>query len=519
MNNNQKNMDASEPKYINRRQILKNLATLPVFGVFFLALQKKWDRKAEQKEEILKRLGLDDASAEAQPPPVIKHAGDLIRIGIIGIGNRGEQLAEALGYGHPDWIGRQRNERLEDWLAQEDLNVAITGVCDVFDQRARRGVEISDCDIRPTRIKARRFRNYREMLDSPEVDAVLIATPDFHHAPMTIAAAAAGKHIYCEKCMTRTEEEVHAVETAVKGSGIVFQLGHQNHQNGAFIRARDVIRKNILGKVTLVECTSNRNSPYGAWVRHTDKKGNLRPGNADTIDWSEWLGDRPKVSFSLERYYNWTLWWDYATGLSGQLMSHEIDTAGQLLGLGIPASCKASGGIYFYKDGREIPDVFQAVLEFPEKDLTFLYSASLASNHDRGRLFMGHDATMRLSNTLEISIDQESTRYEKEIASGMFDTAQPMLAFNPGSNRLDAITSASEKYYASRGLYYTYHRGRMVDTTHLHLKEFLNAIRYATPVSVSIEKGVAVTIACHMATRSFREERPVRWDPVERKIV
>ena len=126
---------------------------------------------------------------------------------------------------------------------------------------------------------------------------------------------------------------------------------------------------------------------------------------------------------------------------------------------------------------------------------------------------------MRLGNNLEITIDQESTRYQKEIATGLFDTGQPMLAFNPGSNRLDAITSASEKYYASRGLYYTYHRGRLVDTTHLHLKEFLNAIRYGTPVSVPIEKGVAVTIACHMATRSFREERPVRWDPVNRKIV
>ena len=504
---------------MKRREILKNLATLPVFGVFFLALQEKWDQKAERKKQVLEQLGLSEDTGEDRTAAVIKSPGDLIRLGIIGIGNRGEQLAQALGYGHPDWIGRLKDKRIEDWLAQEDLQVAITGVCDVFDQRAKRGVEISECEIRPSRVKAKQFRNYREMLESPEVDAVLIATPDFHHAPISIDAANAGKHIYCEKCMTRTEDEVFAVYEAVKKNKVVFQLGHQNHQSGAFEKAREVIRKNILGKVTLIESTSNRNSPYGAWVRHRDQNGKLKPGSPDSIDWKEWLGKRPVVPFDLERYYNWTLWWDYATGLSGQLMSHELDTANQLLGLGFPDTCNASGGIYFYQDGREVPDIFQAVFEYKNKDLTFLYSASLASNHDRGRLFMGHDATMRLGNDLEITIDRESSRYRREISDGLFDTGQPMLAFNPGSNRLDAITSASEKYYASRGLYYTYHRGRMVDTTHLHLMEFLNAIRNGTPVSVPIEKGVEVTIACHMATKSYLEQRQVRWDGTRRKIV
>ncbi len=519
MKENPENRDHGSGKKIKRRDLLKNLATLPVFGVFFLALREKRDRRAARKEQVLSRLGLQDVSEKQQSTAILKTKGDLIRIGIIGLGTRGEQLAQALGYGHPDWLARMKDKRLDDWLAQEDLNVAITGVCDVFDQRAARGVEISDCDLRGSRIRAKRFRNHHEMLESPDIDAVLIATPDFHHAPMSIAAAQAGRHIYCEKCMTRTEDEVYALESAVKKSGVVFQLGHQNHQSGAFAKAREVIRKNILGKVTLVQSTSNRNSPYGAWVRHLDAQGRPKPGDPVSIDWQTWLGSRPKVPFDIARFYNWTLWWDYATGLSGQLMSHEIDTASQLLDLGIPDTCSASGGIYFYKDGREIPDIFHAVYEYQNKDLTFMYSASLASNHDRGRLFMGHDATMRLGNDLEISVDRESTRYREEIGGGVFDPGQPLLAYNPGRNRLDAITSASEKYYASRGLYYTYHRGRLVDTTHLHLMEFLNAIRYGTPVSVPVEKGVEVTIACHMATRAYREQRQVRWDRIRRRIV
>jgi predicted dehydrogenase len=512
------NKRGSERK-ISRRKILKNLATLPVFGVFFLALQEKYSRQAAQKDKIMQKLGLTGEDEAPAAPVFLENPGDLVRIGIIGIGSRGEQLAQGLGFGHPDWIARQSEEELQDWLAQEDLNAAITGICDVFDQRAVRGVEISECEFRPARIRAKRYPSYHEMLASPEIDAVLIATPDFHHAPMSIAAAEARKHVYCEKCMTRTEEEVYAVEEAVKRNGIVYQLGHQTHHSSAYQKARDVIRKNLLGKVTLVESTSNRNSPYGAWVRHLDQDGRPKPGDPKSIDWEEWLGNSPKIPFNIERYYNWTLWWDYATGLSGQLMSHEIDTANQLLGLGIPDTCTASGGIYFYKDGRDIPDIFNALFEYKSKDLTFMYSASLENGHDRGRRFMGHDATMELGDKLEIAIDRESTRYHDEIKAGLIDTGQPLLTFNPGSNRLDAVTSASEKYYASRGLYYTYHRGRLVDTTYLHLREFLNAIRYGTPVSVPVEKAVEVTIACHMATRSYREQRQVKWDRNRGRIV
>ena len=249
----------NRPGMFRRREILKNLATLPVFGIFFLTLMEKRDAKAQRKAKILKRLGLSEAEVDKGTPAVIGVQGDLIRLGIIGIGTRGEQLGQALGYGHPDWINGLSKNRLEDWLAQEDLKVAITGVCDVFDQRAERGVEISECALRPARIRAKRYRNHREMMESPDIDAVLIATPDFHHAPMTIAASQAGKHVYCEKCMTRTEQEVFEVAGAVRNSGVVFQLGHQNHQSGAYRKAREVIKKNVLGKVTLVESTSNRN--------------------------------------------------------------------------------------------------------------------------------------------------------------------------------------------------------------------------------------------------------------------
>lgn len=526
-----KQTTVSESGSVKRRELLKGLAGLPVFGAFLYELMRKTSSDKNRKNAILSELGLRDDAPTVAPKTTMRRAGDLIRIGIIGFGVRGEQLARALGFAHPDWISNRKrsmkrnplDRSLEDWLNQEDLNAAITGVCDVFDDRAERGIETSCCDPRPgggeAFTRARRFLRYREMLASDEIDAVMIATPDFHHARMTVDALNAGKHVYCEKCMTRTEEEVFRVEEAVKKNHSVFQLGHQYPQNANHAKAREVIQKELLGKITLIETTSNRNSKHGAWVRHLDSQGNPNPGDSSSIDWPQWLGNSPPVPFSIDRFYNWTKWWDYATGLSGQLMCHEVDIVNQLLNLGIPHSCVASGGIYFHKDGREIPDLFQAVFEFPEHDLTLIYSASLANQRDRGRVFMGHDASMELGNRLIVTPDPGSMRYREKIQGGIIDPSMPLFSYDPGRRRIDAVTSATEKYYAMRGLSYTYKGGRRVDVTHLHVKEWIDAIRNGSSVSCPIEKGVEVTIACHMATRSYREKRRVTWDPVRRRVV
>ncbi|UCD38329.1 MAG: Gfo/Idh/MocA family oxidoreductase, partial [Fidelibacterota bacterium] len=332
-----------------------------------------------------------------------------------------------------------------------------------------------------------------------------------------------GKHVYCEKCMTRTEAEVYQVESAVKaaekGKGVVFQVGHQTTQNETYHQAKEICDKDLLGKITIVETSSNRNTPEGAWVRHLDDNGNLRPGSTKIIDWDEWLGTTPKVPFSVDRFYNWSKYWDYATGLSGQLFSHEYDAVNQLLGLGIPSSCVASGGIYYYKDGREIPDVFHATFEFPDRELTLFYSASLASSRPRRRVFMGHDAWMELGDFLNVFADRNSTRYRSKIRDGIVAPSRPMVSYQPGSRGIDAITSASEQYYAARGLIYTYRDGQQVNVTHLHLQEWLDAIRNDTRLSAPIQSGVEVSLACHMATKAYRENRKVRWDPVRRRII
>jgi len=517
---------------ITRRDLLKSAASLPVIGLLGHLSWKEHKLERGKKERIFEALDLEEA---ALPQPQLSaRPKQQVRIGLIGFGVRGEQLARALGFARPEWIAAARegaaqnrlDTRLQDWLNQENLQVAITAVCEVFDQRREQAAAAATSTLRPGTPASTAALpvpalcvDYHDLVNRSDVDAVIIAAPDFQHAPMALAAIAAGKHVYVEKCMTRTEEEAFALRAAMKTSPVVFQLGHQYPQNACYVRAKEIIERNILGKITLIETSSNRNTPSGAWVRHLDSQGRPRPGDPRSIDWQRWLGDRPQVPFSIDRFYNWTKWWDYATGLSGQLYCHEVDMVNQLLGVGIPAAVMASGGIYFHKDGREIPDIWNVVCEYPDHDLTHLYSASLANSRQRGRLFMGHDAAMEVGDSLQVYVDGDSSRYQTSLHQGEMSPGQTIVSFRPGMDKLDAITSASEKFYAGRGLVYTWRDGRRVDTSHLHLREWLGCIRDGGTPSCSIDKAFATTITCHMATRSYREQRRVTWDKEAERIV
>ena len=524
--------DIGEPEIkwlgMTRRSLLKALVSVPVFGVFFVSFIKKKATDDFRRRVLLAELGVSEGGPAVIENAISRPPGKRIRLGIIGFGGEGESLIRHAGFAHPEWIEEARtahaedprDKELETYLGQDDLNVAVTAVCDVFDVRAERGVAASQVTQRPgggagAHPPAKRFRRYTDLLASGDVDAVIIATPDHWHSRMTIDAASRGLPVYCEKCLTRTEAEAHAMYDAVKRSKIVFQLGHQNRQSESHQKAREVAAANILGPITLIESTTNRNSPWGAWV------WDIHPqGDPQTIDWEHFQEPAAKrVPFSLERFFRWRCWMDYGTGLSGDLLSHEYDAVNMILGLGIPKSVVASGGVYYFKDGRDAPDVFQAVYEYPDRNLTFVYSATLANGNNRGLVFMGHDASLRVSGALSVAAEQESTRFQQKIEDGIIDPSRPMFTYRPGSKGIDAVTSATAEYFASRGLLYTYRGGRRVSAYHLHIAEWLNVIRNGGDTSCNIERGFEEAITCHMATRSYLEERRVNWDPVLRRIV
>ncbi|HCO68106.1 MAG TPA: oxidoreductase, partial [Dysgonomonas sp.] len=323
----------------------------------------------------------------------------------------------------------------------------------------------------------------------------------------------------------------------IKQTGVVFQLGHQGRQVDSYFKAKEILDKGLLGPVTLIEVCTNRNDPNGAWVYDIHPDANPR-----TIDWKQFEGNEERVKeymdymsknnlmkyvgpderdkFSLERFFRWRCWWDYSTGLSGDLLTHEYDAVNQLMGVGIPHSATSSGGVYFFKDGRTVPDVLQTTFEFPDKNLTMLYSATLASNRHRGKVIMGHDASMEVGDTLTVKIDRESTRYKEKIEEGIITPDVPFYTYVPGKSDVDAITSATELYFAQRGLLYSYLGGKRYDTTFLHMREWLECIRNRKlKPSCDIDAAFEEAMTAHMGTRAYLEGRTMYWDKDKEEIV
>ncbi|NDV58076.1 Gfo/Idh/MocA family protein [Bacteroides sp. 519] len=540
-NNNNK-----KPQSQSKRDTIKALATIPVIGALAYGAYKK------RKYDLALRDVSDVFSLSNQQTTItpLKANGEKIRLGIIGCGIRGKLLLRSLGFATPEELqtlidgskSDKRDTRYKDFREQEDLNIEITGVCDIFDTFAEQGIAAGANIYREgvggkTGPAPKRYRHYKEMLAATDIDAVIIATPDHWHGTMAMDAAKAGKHVYLEKPMTWTVPETYMVRDVVKQTGIVFQLGHQGRQVDSYNKAKEIIEKGLLGHVSLIEVCTNRNDPNGAWVYNIDPTA-----NPQTIDWKQFEGDEERISeymdymskhnlmkyvgpeernqFSLERFFRWRCWWDYSTGLSGDLLTHEYDAVNQLLGVGIPHSATSSGGVYFFKDGRTVPDVLQTTFEFPEKDLTLLYSATLASQRNRGKVIMGHDASMEVGDTLTVKVDPSSTRYKEKIDAGIIKPDVPFYTYVPGQSEVDAITSATQVYFAQRGLLYSYLGGKRYDTTFLHMREWLECIRNRNlKPSCGIDEAFDEAIAAHMGTRAYLEGRTMYWDKEKEEIV
>ena len=405
-----------------RREALLGLGSIPILGTVWWAGASGTVGKKRERETILEQLNIQPSLPNAVPAI----SGDPVRVGIIGFGIRGEQLCRSLGYATDEWIAEmeeaaaeaKREGRpftaLEDFRNQEPLNVRITGVCDVFDVRAEKAIRSFGTEEQPVK----RYPTYVDMIRSGEVEAVVIATPDHWHAPMSIEALNNNVHVYVEKPMTHNLTETYALKQAARNSRAAFQVGHQHRQTLSFKTARDIVEKQILGHVSLITTNTNRNDDNGAW------NYDIHPeASPQTIDWEQFLGNAPEIPFNKNHFFRWRKWWAYGSGLSGDLLTHDYDRLNCVLKMGIPASVMASGGIYTHRDGRNVPDVLQANMEFPdfstgstqktgkEKGMTFTYSATLGNGLNRPTMLMGHDASMELGNRLTIWPDGGSTRY------------------------------------------------------------------------------------------------------------
>jgi hypothetical protein len=280
-----------------RRDMLKGLAGLPLVGGIWWAAAANSVLSSQKRSEILEQLNIEPSYPTSLP----SITGPPIRVGIIGFGIRGEQLCRSLGFATNEWLSEMRKEAdenpqhtaLEEFLAQEKLNVRLVAVCDIFDKRANKAIasfKTDDNDIK-------RYKTYQEMIDSGNVEAVIIATPDHWHAPMSIYALNRGVHVYVEKPMTHTVEETYTLREVAENSSARFMVGHQHRQTLSFKTAQDIIEKGVLGHVSLIQTNTNRNDDNGAWNYDIEAEA-----NEQTIDWEQFLGTAPKIPFNKNHF-------------------------------------------------------------------------------------------------------------------------------------------------------------------------------------------------------------------------
>ena len=513
-----------------RREALLGLGSIPLLGAVWWAGAAGTVGKKREQQALLEQLNIKPSLPSAVP--VI--SGEPVRVGIIGFGIRGEQLCRSLGYATDEWIAEMEKAEirakqegrpftaLQDFRNQEPLNVRIVGVCDVFDIRAEKAVRSFTTPAQAVK----RYTAYTDMIRSGDVDAVVIATPDHWHAPMSIEALRNNVHVYVEKPMTHNLAETYELREAARNSKAVFQVGHQHRQTLSFKTAQDIVDKGVLGHISLITTNTNRNDDNGAW------NYDLHPdANPQTIDWEQFLGSAPEIPFNKNHFFRWRKWWAYGSGLSGDLLTHDYDCLNCVLKMGMPPWVTASGGIYTYRDGRNVPDVLQVNFEYPDystgnsqkpheqRGMTFAYSASLGNGFNRPTLLMGHDASMELGNRLTIWPDSGSTRFAQQLEAGKMAPHIPIYSYDPSETAIDGVSSATSQYFADKGLMWTYIDGKRVDSTFLHMREWLSVIRNGGEVSCGIQEGFEEAMSAHMAGLSWKLGRRIEWNQEEEIIV
>jgi predicted dehydrogenase len=385
-------------------------------------------------------------------PSGIMGANDRIRLGVIGPGFRGVQLMQ---------------------LAMACPNNELVAFADIYTRRLQEAKAVKG--VAPD---AKTYLDYRHLLDDKSIDAVLIATPQHLHCEHFCAALDAGKHVYQEKTMAFTPEHAKRMRAAYQRAGKrTVQIGHQWCSGGWIEDAMSILKqKDWMGTITAIHGHMYRNTPHGRpqalWSRPI-----LPDMTPENIIWRSFLGEAPPHDFDANRYLNWRLFFDYSGGNVFENMSHQIAFWYKALNLQIPKWATQSGGIYLWKDGREVPDTSNAAMEHPEGLLVSWDSGFGNSRLGCDEHVLGSDGTL--------------TRYEQGIRY------QPERV-----NRKDGQEVL----------------GKLPAPPHAIMQNFLDCIRSGKETDCPFEIGFRVSIACRMVVESYRQSRTMRWDATREEI-
>lgn len=425
-----------------------------------------------------------------------------MRYAIVGTGKRGQGHLRALGCP----VGKTNSGKPGTGL-QPIPGVRIVAVCDAFDPHrltAAAAVEavFGHCST---------YVDYREMLEKEDLDAVVIATPDHLHTPVAIAAARAGCDAYVEKSVSNNLGETLELGRVLRETGRIIQVGYQQRQDHIHAQAKSVLAKGHIGQVHMIQTFFNRGGEAGAWISPYEKPG-AEPARGQ-IHWDQFLGNAPRSEYSPERYFGWRRYWDYSTGIFGDVATHLLAMAEDLVDAPIPTSVSAHGGIYHWHDGRETPDQVTASFDYGDRQLQFSFLGSLGNSFPKqSTTFLGEDGTLELDWRLRVYADQFSPKYADRIAAGTLNARSPFIHIEDGAAKLAVKAAPSELWLGGRGATLTTRPdGQVRDTTRLHHEDLADCIRTRNEPKASYERSLGSTIGALLATISYREQRTVIW--------
>lgn len=414
-------------------------------------------------------------------------ANDRLNIGVIGTGGQGT------------W----HVENLMNLAAGE--NLMVTKVCDVYRRRLNNAIsKIKGSEGSGT-------MEYERILDDKDINAVLIATPDHWHTKIAIEAMQAGKDVYVEKPLSLTIEQAIQCREAVKKTKRVLQVGPQGTSEDRWWKAGEAIRAGRIGKPVWSQAGYCRNSREGQFNWHIDPDASPTAKGDGYVDWDRWLGHKhglaANIPWNADHFFRFRKYWAYNGGVATDLMYHRL--APLLIALKgpdgeYPTRVVAAGGQYIEKDGRDIPDSFLLMIDYPSEH-TIVLASVMTNDVPLGDMIRGHHGTMEPGGSGWI-IKEQGT-FAKEFRESNKDLIKMALTEknDKGEDKPIAGGRASFELQAQ--------------DSRSHVENWLDAIRTKDKLHCNIDLGCSVMVAIKLGVESYRQQKMMKWDAKAEKAI
>ena len=415
---------------------------------------------------------------------------DKIRVGVIGYGIQGHFDLQA---------------------ALKVPGVELGGICDLYTGRIQNAKETYGNDLFTT-------RDYRELLEKKDIDAVIIATTDCWHARITKDALAKGKHVYCEKPMIYKISEGHDVIEAQKKSGKVLQVGSQRVSSIGLAKAKELLAAGEIGKLNMVNAVNDRQSAIGAWEYTIPKDA-----SAETTDWEEFIKVTEKMPYDSKKFFWWRAFKEVGTGVAGDLYIHLLSGTHFITNSKGPESIFSSGQFSYWKDGRNMPDVMAGVMQYGETPEHPAFQLTLQVNFISGTggseltRFVGSEGTIEVKGNdilVKHSLMSEAPGF------GGYDsvfTLPKSLQTEMQQDYNAKWTDAQKKRPTKEDITFKAPQGY---SDHLdHFTNFFDSVRTNKAVVEDATFGFRAAAPALSCNESYFQKKIIHWDPVNMKLV